>query len=48
MLSLSPTRLFTGTEMIEGATVHVREGKIVDVVRSGPPGVKLDGRWRRD
>lgn len=43
MLSLSPTRLFTGTEMIEGATVHVREGKIVDVVRSGPPGVKLDG-----
>ena len=43
MLSLSPTRLFTGTEMIEGATVHVREGKIVDVVRSGPPGVKLAG-----
>ncbi len=43
MLSLSPTRVFTGTETIEGATVHVREGKIVDVVRSGPPGVKLDG-----
>lgn len=43
MLSLSPTRLFTGTEMIDGATVRVRDGKVVDVVRGGPPGVKLDG-----
>lgn len=43
MLSLSPTRLFTGTEMIEGATMHVRDGKVVNLVRSGPPGTKLDG-----
>lgn len=43
MLSLSPTRVFTGTEMIEGATVHAREGRIVDVVRAGPPGVRLEG-----
>lgn len=43
MLSLSPTRVFTGTEMIEGATVHVRDGKIVNLARGGPPGAKLDG-----
>lgn len=43
MLSLSPTRVFTGTEMIEGATVHVRDGKVLNLVRSGPSGTKLEG-----
>jgi N-acetylglucosamine-6-phosphate deacetylase len=44
MMLLSPTQLFTGDEIIEGATVHVRDGRIADVVRSPSPGaLKLDG-----
>jgi N-acetylglucosamine-6-phosphate deacetylase len=44
MLSLSPTRLFTGDEIIERATVHVRDGRIAGLARQSVPGaVQLDG-----
>ena len=44
MLALSPARLFTGEEIVEGATVHVRDGRIAEVTRASLPGaVKLDG-----
>lgn len=44
MLTLSPARLFTGDEIVEGATVQVRDGRIAEVTRGPSPGaVKLDG-----
>lgn len=43
MLSLSPGRLFTGRELIEGATVHVQQGKVMRVDRNGPAGIRLEG-----
>lgn len=39
MLALAPTRVFTGTEVLEGATVHVRDGRIADITKGSAPGV---------
>jgi N-acetylglucosamine-6-phosphate deacetylase len=44
MLALAPTRLFNGSEIIEGATVHISEGCILDVTAaSSPSAINLDG-----
>jgi N-acetylglucosamine-6-phosphate deacetylase len=44
MLALSPARLFTGEEILEGATVHIRDGRIAAVTTTpDPAAVKLDG-----
>ena len=44
MLALAPSRLFTGTEIIEGATVHVNDGRVADVTKTpSPSSIKLDG-----
>jgi N-acetylglucosamine-6-phosphate deacetylase len=44
MLSLSPARLFDGHKIVEGATVHIRDGQIAEVTRSpSPAGLKLAG-----
>lgn len=44
MLALEPTRLFTGSEILEGHTVHVSEGRVLDVsAAKSPSAVKLDG-----
>ncbi len=37
MLALSPTRLFTGEHILEGATVHIEGGRIVDVTPTAAP-----------
>src|SRR5689334_10244929 len=44
MQALAPTRLFTGEDILEGATVRVKDGRIVDVTTT-PSGdaAKLDG-----
>ncbi|MEJ0061536.1 MAG: N-acetylglucosamine-6-phosphate deacetylase [Terricaulis sp.] len=38
MLVLTPTQLFTGAEFIEGASVHMHDGRIVDITRTAPAG----------
>jgi N-acetylglucosamine-6-phosphate deacetylase len=44
MQALSPSRLFTGDEIIEGATVLVDGGRIVEMKRTSHPGAtKLEG-----
>ncbi len=44
MLALAPTRLFTGSEILEGHTVHISEGRILDVTAAtSPAAIKLDG-----
>ena len=44
MLALSPTQLFTGEEIVEGATVHIDGGRIVDVTETfWPSAIRLDG-----
>jgi N-acetylglucosamine-6-phosphate deacetylase len=44
MLALSPTRLFTGEDILEGATVHIQDGRIVDVnMTSSAEALRLDG-----
>ncbi|HEX5006840.1 MAG TPA: N-acetylglucosamine-6-phosphate deacetylase [Hyphomonadaceae bacterium] len=44
MLALTPTRLFTGSEMLDGHTVHIREGQIVDVTKRTSAGaIAVDG-----
>jgi N-acetylglucosamine-6-phosphate deacetylase len=44
MPALSPTRLFTGDEIIEGATVHISDGKVAAVTNTrDPAAIKLDG-----
>jgi N-acetylglucosamine-6-phosphate deacetylase len=44
MLALAPTRVFTGTEMIEGATVHMRAGRIIDLTTtSSSAAIRLEG-----
>ena len=44
MQALSPTRLFTGDEIVEGATVHIDSGRIANVSTTPSPGArKLDG-----
>ena len=44
MLALSPTQLFTGDSIVEGATVRIDGGRIVDVTPSvSADAVKLDG-----
>ena len=44
MLALAPTRLFTGSEILESHTVHISEGRILDVTAAtSPAAIKLDG-----
>lgn len=44
MLALAPTRLFTGSEILEGHTVHLSEGRILDITAAtSPSAIKLDG-----
>lgn len=44
MLVLSPTALFTGEEIIEGASIHVSGGRIIEVTTTpSPSAVKLEG-----
>src|SRR5262245_41125991 len=44
MLALAPTRLFTGSEILEGHTVLIAEGRILDITRAtSPAAIKLDG-----
>jgi N-acetylglucosamine-6-phosphate deacetylase len=44
MLALAPTRLFTGSEILEGYTVHISEGRVLDVTAAtSPSAIKLDG-----
>jgi N-acetylglucosamine-6-phosphate deacetylase len=44
MQTLSPTRLFTGDEIVEGATVHVDGGRIVEVANTRSlSAVRMDG-----
>ncbi len=44
MLALSPSRLFTGNEMLEGATMRIADGRIVDVTMASLAGaIRLDG-----
>lgn len=33
MTALAASRVFTGTEMLDNATVHIRDGKVVDISR---------------
>jgi N-acetylglucosamine-6-phosphate deacetylase len=44
MLALAPTRLFTGSEILEGHTVHVSQGRILDITAAtSPSATRLDG-----
>jgi N-acetylglucosamine-6-phosphate deacetylase len=44
MLALAASEVFTGTELLDGATVHIRDGLIVDVTRGlSPDATQLDG-----
>lgn len=44
MLALSATRVFTGTELLDNATVHIRDGKVADITRGVVSGaMTLDG-----
>jgi len=44
MLALSPTQLFTGSAIVEGATVHVDNGRIASISAApSPTAIKLDG-----
>src|SRR5262245_30356203 len=44
MLALAAPRVFTGTELLDSATVHVRDGKIADITRGVAPGATaVDG-----
>lgn len=44
MLALAPTRVFTGSEILEGHTVHLSEGRILDITAAASPSsIKLDG-----
>jgi hypothetical protein len=41
---LAATRVFTGTELLEQATVHVSDGLVIDVTPGLAPGAEvLDG-----
>lgn len=44
MLALAPTRVFTGSEFLEGHTIHLSEGRILDITAAtSPSAIKLDG-----
>ncbi|MBL8550118.1 MAG: N-acetylglucosamine-6-phosphate deacetylase [Hyphomonadaceae bacterium] len=44
MTAFAPSRLFTGAEIIEGAVVHIDNGRVTSVSRTlAPDAVKLDG-----
>jgi N-acetylglucosamine-6-phosphate deacetylase len=44
MLALSPSRLFTGADMLEGATVRIADDRIVDVTTAPvADAIRLDG-----
>ena len=44
MTVLSPSRLFDGERITEGASVRIESGRVVEVLANAPPGaVKLDG-----
>ncbi len=44
MPALAASRVFTGTEMLDNATVHIRDGKIADITRGAASGATpVDG-----